>query len=161
MLAYVFWHRPQPGTDTVAYEDALCGLHASLAASPPPGFHGSASFGRAELPFFDGYEDWYLVEDWTALGTLNAEAIAAPHLVPHDAVAHRAAAGAGAVFLLTGGTPEFAAVRFAAYGDEPVTGDVTWRRQLVLGPAPQYVAHAAAAAEGGAFRRKVRLVEPR
>lgn len=164
MLAYVFWHRPRVDVDPAAYDAGLLGLHASLAATPPPGFRGSASFARAELPFFDGYEDWYLIDDWTALGVLNDHAVSSPHLAPHDAVAHRADAGAGAVFALTRGTPDFDAARTATYSEEPVPGDVTWRRQLVLGPAPQYIAHSAeGCAERGAsaLQRAVELVQQR
>lgn len=160
MLAYVFWHRPHE--DTAAYRSGLVALHASLRASPSPGFVASASFARAELPWFDGYEDWYLVEDWTALGVLKE---AAYRSAAHDPVADRAAVGAGAVFELQEGTPDLGAVRHATYSDEPAAGDVTWRRQLNLGPAPQYLAHHSAELGGegapGALQRRVQLVDER
>ena len=136
MLAYVFWHRP--AADANAYEAVLRAFHHSLRAAPPPGFHGSVTYARAKLPWFDGYEDWYLVDDWTALGVLND---AAPHVPGHDVAARRSTDGAGAVYRLTGGDPDLAAVGGATWSDAPVAGDVTWRRELVLGPAPQYCAH--------------------
>lgn len=147
MLAYVFWHRP--AGDPVAYEEGLVTLHASLAAVAPRGFRGSVSYARAAQPWFDGYEDWYLVDDWTALGVLNETA---PHVRGHDLVAEASADGTGAVYRLTEGTPDLWAVAGATWSDEPVRGDVTWRRQLVLGPAPQYCAHHR---EGGTVPRTV------
>lgn len=158
MLAYVFWHRPTPDVEVARYEDGLVALHASLAAARPAGFRGSASFGRAQQPWFDGYEDWYLIDDWVALGALND---AAPGHASHDVLAERSEAGTGAVYALVAGTPDLSAVRTAHWSDDPVDGTVTWRRQLVLGPAPQYAAHSATAGGervAGAFRRSVRLV---
>lgn len=136
MLAYVFWHRP--GDDAPGYEGALVTLHASLAEDPPPGFRGSVTYARASQPWFDGYEDWYLVDDWTALGVLND---AAPHRPGHDPAARASVDGTGAVYRLTEGVPDLGAVSGATWSDEEVDGDVTWRRQMVLGPAPQYCAH--------------------
>ena len=118
MLAYVFWHVAAAGTGREDYETRLAGFHAALRDDPSPGLGATATFGLRSVPWLGdrgGYEDWYLVEDWAALGTLNERAVAAPHLVPHDAVAGRADAGAGAVFLLTGGTPDFGAVAAATF----------------------------------------------
>jgi hypothetical protein len=150
-LAYVFWHRPGPEADVPAYEGALTGFHASLAAAPPPGFRGSVAFARAAQPWFDGYEDWYLVDDWTALGVLNAAAVDLRHATPHDAVADRAVAGAGAVFRCD--MPlDLRGVRAATWSSEPLVGDAVWRRQMVLGPAPQYCAHHATPVAGAIAR---------
>ncbi len=135
MLAYVFWHRPRH--DGLAYQEALLELHAALAEAPPPGFRGSGSFARAEMPWMDGYEDWYLVDDWTALGVLND---VAPRYAAHDPVADLSRDGAGGVFALQAGEPDLGGVEASTYGEDPVAGDVIWRRQLVLGPAPQYLA---------------------
>jgi len=153
MLAYVFWHRPADGVDAGTYEEALRGFHAELAAAAPTRFAGSQSFARASLPWFDGYEDWYLVADWTALGSLNAAAVAARSLPAHDAVATRAADGAGAVFALHAGALDLRDVRGATWSDVPAEGDALWRRQLVLGPAPQYCAHHRGG--GGAIERQI------
>lgn len=139
MLAYVFWHRPAEGADAAAYEAALLAFHASLAASAPAGFQGSVAFERARLPWMDAYEDWYLVEDWAALGVLNDAAVDARHRPPHDAVARGTAAGAGAVYALESGPAAPALARAVTWSGAPVAaGDAHWRRQLVLGPAPQY-----------------------
>ncbi len=148
MLAYVFWHRPGDD-DAAGYEAVLRAFHAALTAAPPPGFRGSVTYARAALPWFDGYEDWYLVDDWTALGVLND---AAPGVAGHDVAARRSAEGTAAVYRLTDGVPDLATVKGATWSDAPVTGHVCWRRQLVLGPAPQYCAHHRS---GGAVPRAV------
>lgn len=124
-----------------------CAFHRSLAASGPPGFHGSVAFARAALEWFDGYEDWYLVDDWAALGVLNDSAVRAPHGPVHDGVAHRSAHGAGAVYALRRGAADLGRARAATWSaTAPSTGEL-WQRQLVLGPAPEFCAlHAEPAA---------------
>ncbi len=155
MLAYVFWHSPAAAADADAYEAAAVAFHASLAAAPPPGFRASAAFARAPLPWLDGYEDWYLVEDWAALGVLNTTAVQAPHRTVHDDVAHRSVTGTGAVYALARGDLglDLGAVRSATWSDEPGNdGGALWQRQLVLGPAPEFCTMHADAA-GGAVPR--------
>ena len=158
MLAYVFWHRP--GGNAGPYEERLAAFHAALAAHPPEGFRGSAALRVQEAPWLPGdgpaYEDWYGVEDWTALGRLNEAAVSGPRGVPHDAIAARAAAGAGAVYGLISGPPELAATR-ASWLGKPAGADreafhaqlggpgrSLWMRQMVLGPSPEYVVRSGA-----------------
>lgn len=160
VLAYVFWHRPAAGADPAAYEAQLTAFHAALAAHPPIGFQGSAALRVQEAPWLPGdgtaYEDWYGVEDWAALGPLNAAAVRGALAQPHDAVAARAAAGAGAVYGLVGGPPVLDAVR-ASWLGKPAgldreafhaglagPGRSVWMRQMVLGPAPEYVVRSGA-----------------
>src|SRR3954469_9947625 len=76
MLAYLFWHEPQPEVDAEAYVGLLQGFHHALAAAPPPSFVRSWSVRLDVAPWDAGpagrpFEDWDLVEDWAALGTLN------------------------------------------------------------------------------------------
>jgi hypothetical protein len=146
MLAYVFWHRAQEGVDPVAYEESLRAFHASLDSA-------SASFRLERLPFGQttGYEDWYLVEDWSELGELNSRAIDARHRPQHDRAASGTATGWGGIYeLLRGdsGIPEGTEWFDKPLG-EPTDAFLTtrpeatiWRRQLVLGPAPEFCAAA-------------------
>ena len=158
MLAYVFWHRP--GESAGPYEQRLAAFHAALAAHPPEGFRGSAALRVQDAPWLPGdgpaYEDWYGVEDWTALGRLNEAAVSGARSEPHDDVAARAAAGAGAVYGLVSGPPELAATR-ASWLAKPAGADrgafhaqlggpgrSLWLRQMVLGPSPEYVVRSGA-----------------
>ena len=98
-----------------------------------------------------GYEDWYLVEDFTALGTLNAAAVSGAAKAPHDAAAAAARAGVGGVMGHVAGPPLPARPGWAAWLGKPagvgydafhaeleaaLDGEASaWRRQMVLGPS--------------------------
>ena len=161
MLAYLFWHRPVEGADIGAYEAAQEKLHRSLEARPPEGYRGSACYRAPQLPWLGadggpGYEDWYLVDDWTALGVLRQAAVAGGHRTAHDNAARRAGDVAGGLYRLDEGEARPAAARQAVWvtpGRHSPTTDPAalllgdgmdrehaglWRRELVLGPAPEY-----------------------
>jgi hypothetical protein len=157
MLAYLFWHRPRPDVDTARYEESLRRFHGSLDGV-------SASFRLARLPFAatDGYEDWYLVDDWQALGALNAAAVDSRHRTGHDSVADLAGDGWGGVYALVRGAAEPpGGARWLAkppgrsyeefLGALPTS--TVWQRQLVLGPAPEF-----SVATDGDPSERVRLV---
>lgn len=142
MLAYVFWHRPEAAADVFAYEDAQRAFHAAIEVP-------SVSFRIDRLPFGEkgGYEDWYLVDDWAALGELNAQAVDSGRRNQHDQAASHAAAGWGSVYELVRGAAEIPAG--VEWLDKPrgepsaefvasLPHDSVWRRQLVLGPAPEF-----------------------
>jgi len=142
LLAYLFWHRPRPGVDAAEYEEAQRSFHARLEVE-------SVCFRVESLPFDDGpgYEDWYLSEDWTALGELNATAVDSVHHPSHDEAAVLVSAGWGAVYAHVRGPGEIPAE--ASWRHKPpgqsldnVLADIAggipvWQRQLVLGPAPE------------------------
>ncbi|HEV2973378.1 MAG TPA: hypothetical protein VGX69_00090 [Solirubrobacteraceae bacterium] len=193
MLAYVFWHRPAAGVEHERYEHELERFHRSLAHRPPSGLRGSASFRAPDLPWLptsgeregssapsgssaddgapaSGYEDWYVVDDWAAVGVLEEVAVSRGHVTAHDAIASRAGAGSGAVYRLlegsarpTGGT--VAVWVTPAPGHERLALDALlgdgidrerdglWRRCLVLGPAPEYCLLAGEAPAGVAATR--------
>jgi hypothetical protein len=165
MLAYVFWHRPLESYTGADYEQAQIAFHRSLADTSPAGLLGSTCARAAELPWLHGeaggYEDWYFVESYTALGVLNGAAVGPDHRAPHDEVARRFGSGAGGLYGLVEGEPLDAdalgelsnAVWIARtpgtkrrtlqelLGDNVGVGlrhASLWRRQLVFGPAPEF-----------------------
>ncbi len=113
MLAYLLWHRPADGIERDAYERACERFHRSLRHAPPAGFRGSAVLRLAECPWLahaqDGaYEDWYLLDDFTALGVLNEAAVAHGYRTAHDDVARRFGKGAGGLYGLLEGHADLA-----------------------------------------------------
>ncbi|HEY7255216.1 MAG TPA: hypothetical protein VH476_00915 [Solirubrobacterales bacterium] len=142
MLAYLFWHRPRKGADIDEYEEALRGFHAELGSE-------SACFRLAGLPFDPGpgYEDWYPVDEWSSLGRLNEAAVDSKRRAAHDHAAANAGAGWGGVYSLVRGAAEIPAG--VEWFDKPrlvptetfladLPETTIWRRQLVLGPAPEF-----------------------
>jgi hypothetical protein len=157
MLAYLLWHRPADGVQREAYVRACQHFHSSLRHSPPAGLRSSAVFGVGELPWLagGGYEDWYFVEDFTALGVLNEAAVAHGHRGVHDEVARRFGGGAGGLYGLLEGQTDLCGAELAVWVARPpgsarqalgeLLGDgidprhaSLWRRALVFGPAPEY-----------------------
>lgn len=158
MIAYLLWHRCRQEADPQAYERAAQRFHRSLRRSPPVGLLRSALLRASEAPGLPGegwYEDWYLLEDFCALGVLNEAAVAAGHRSAHDEVARRYESGAGAVYKLIEGTCDSVAHPISIWVSRPPgavapgIGDMLgdgmdreraslWRRQMVLGPAPEY-----------------------
>ncbi|HLB22416.1 MAG TPA: hypothetical protein VK605_09895, partial [Solirubrobacteraceae bacterium] len=114
MLAYLSWHRPAAGVDRATYEQALQRFHRSLARRPPSGFRGSTALRLGELSWLvgaegeqqgvAGYEDWYLVDDWAALGVLEEAAVARGHETAHRTIAARAGAATSSVYRLVEGS---------------------------------------------------------
>lgn len=182
MLAYLLWHRPADGIEQEAYERAGEGFHRSLHHAPPAGFRGSAIFRVEGLEWLNGdarrgldrgagkgpgggipndldgvagYEDWYLLDDFAALGVLNEVAVAHRHRTAHDEIARRFGAGAGGLYGLMEGRAELAGAPLGIWISRPpgaakpalaeMLGDgidpehsSLWRRSLVFGPAPEY-----------------------
>jgi hypothetical protein len=155
VLAYVFWHRPREDVEQAAYEAGGVAFHRSLARTRPAGLRASASFRVAELPWLEGgYEDWYLVDDFAALGVLNEAAVGRGHRSAHDHAAHLTGAGSAGLYgfveggaslglpLATwvtkpSGSSSAALGELLGDGMDPMNASL-WRRQLVLGPAPEF-----------------------
>src|SRR5262245_65282880 len=168
LLAYVFWHWKQAEITASNYENRQRAFHAALAAVPSSGFLGSFSVSLAHAPWAAGggeaYEDWYLVQDFGALGFLNEAAVSASRAAPHAAAAAVVAGGAGGVYGLRHGTalrqPQYAHWFHKPEGTPyselfaqlaPVVDQVhgaLWMRQMVLGPAREFCLHAAAPVSG-------------
>ena len=100
------------------------------------------------------YEDWYLVENFAALESLNEGAVSGKNRSPHDNIAQRASGGSGALYRLRAGEPHIAKVRMALWFSKPRglpysefydgvrpeplgSGGGLWERQMVLGPSPE------------------------
>jgi hypothetical protein len=159
-LAYVFWH--WSASPALSDRERLGTFHRALAADPPAGFVRSSSFaieGAPWLPSGAGFEDWYLIEDFIALGALNDAAVSGSRRTPHDTVAALAAGGAGGLYRLKAGEPGDVAeaqwfgkpsgTTYDALFDRlrPLSarGAALWQRQMVLGPAPEFCLRSAAA----------------
>ena len=161
MLAYVFWHWPRPGTEPGAYEAAQREFHAELGRAGSDGFLRSYSYrvqGSTWLPASRSYEDWYLLEGSYALDPLNEIAVS-PRVRPAHDVAAGSATGAGGLYRLQSGVPEphdgpvlwLAKPRgetYAAFYARFPGDAVLWRRQMVLGPAPEFCLESGRAPEG-------------
>jgi hypothetical protein len=157
MLALIAWHRPAPDVARDAYESALERFHRSLAHRRPVGFRASASVRVEQVPWLDGavYEDWYVIEDWAALGVLEEAAVSRGHIAAHDGAAALTSMETAAVYRLLEGSADPARAATAVWvsasrgherpalaqllgdGIDPEC-DGLWRRCLVLGPAPEY-----------------------
>lgn len=159
MLAYVFWHWPLPTIATHDYSNRLAAFHQSLRNNAFPGFLSSHIFQLARVPWSSSeqplYEDWYLVEDFTALGTLNEMAVAAINKSPHDQAASYAADGKAGVYRLCEGNADPVQAHVACWFGKPAgmsyqtffsvirplleaQGGALWQRQMTLGPTPEF-----------------------
>jgi hypothetical protein len=162
MLAYVFWHRPASGVVPGAYEQSLRRFHRSLAHRPPAGFRSSVTLQAPVLPWLPvpagedaaGYEDWYLLDSWDAVGVLESAAVSHGHATAHEQVARHVGAGTASIYRLQEGRAMPAQAHAIAWVEraagsahgsisdlleDGMDGDSSslWRRCLVLGPAPE------------------------
>jgi len=156
MIAYLFWHRPYPFVDSAEYEGALMQFHQRLAEQGCPGFHGSAAFRIPSVPWLggpSGYEDWCFLDGSRALDPLNGAAAIGRMEASHHAVAAEMEEGHGGLYSLAWGDsnpPDGSALvwltRPRGIQWRPVLealcrqipGAACWRRQMVLGPAPEF-----------------------
>jgi hypothetical protein len=186
VLAYLSWHRPAPDVEKEAYEQALERFHRSLAHRPPSGFRGSASFRAPTLPWLkttgpgvcedsprehpEGYEDWYLLDGWSAVGVLEEAVISRGHITAHDSIAKLTGPATSAVYRLGEGHASLTDTRVAVWvardrgyksptiadllgdGMDRASGGL-WRRCVGLGPAPEYCLLAGAVPAGVAPSR--------
>jgi hypothetical protein len=151
------------------YEGWLARFHGRLAAVPIAGFGRSYTLRVPELEWLagGGYEDWYLVADFAALGELNRAAVDAARLDSHDALARTVSArhGAGGVYGLAFGAASVGVGTASGgwagwFGKRDGVGypqlraelhelveagaiSAVWQRQMVLGPGPEFRVEAA------------------
>ena len=147
------------------YEQRLAAFHAALRAAPSPGLGDTAVLGLGAVPWLGGargYEDWYLVDGFPALGALNEAAVARP--AARAARRRRGVGGAPAwraswatwrasrcrrVPAGRRGSPSRRGCPTARRTRELAgalagTGAAGWQRQMTLGPATEYCVLAAA-----------------
>ena len=162
MLAYVFWHWPQPQIDHDAYVDHLTAFHRTLAANKPDGFRESVVFRIRNANWLntdgEAYEEWYLLDDSAAMDRLNDAAVSGVCEEPHNRVAREAEDGTGGLYRLRAGAEDLAQARFAVWlskpsgvsykefyaGLESITsqpGVALWGRQMTLGPTTEFCIH--------------------
>ena len=162
MLAYVFWHWPQPQIDHASYVDHLVDFHRTLAANKPDGFRESVVFRIRNANWLntdgDAYEEWYLLDDSAAMDRLNDAAVSGVCEEPHNRVAREAADGTGGLYRLRAGAEDLAQARYAVWlskpggvsykdfyaGLESITsqpGVALWGRQMTLGPTTEFCIH--------------------
>ena len=127
-------------------------MAVSGAPGPVSGGTGPVSGGANAVR---GYEDWYLVDGWSAVGVLEEAAVARGHQSSHAAVAAMTSVSKGAIYRLIEGLPRLERAPLAVWvkrspGHAPVTIEDLladgmerdaaglWRRCLGLGPAPEY-----------------------
>ncbi|MGH9103295.1 MAG: hypothetical protein ACRDYD_10015 [Acidimicrobiales bacterium] len=159
MLAYLFFHWPRPSVAPARYEVVLAEFHEALAAHGSPGLVGSWAHETPELPWGPAgtphYADRYHVVDHAALGALNVSGVDGACRQAHDAVAKLSAGGAGALYAIRSGEPDGTAgwetwlskpdgmpyeafYELADAATLSAPGSALWRRQMVLGPSPEF-----------------------
>lgn len=156
MLAYVFWHRPAPRVETHAYETKMRRFQQALLQHPSPGLIGAGSWRLEAAPWLGdkaGYEDWCLLQGSWAMDPLNAYAVTGDTKMAHDPLAVDMEIGAGGLYAHVSGAPCTAARSTAYFLSRPRGVDwraalepirtaspnaTIWRRQMVLGPAPEF-----------------------
>lgn len=162
MLAYVFWHWPQPTIDTELYQSNLIQFHKTLGDNKPDGFQHSVVFAIQNAFWLntDGiaYEEWYLLDDSAAMDRINYAAVNGPCEEPHNRVARNAADGVGGLYRLRLGQEHHVEARIATWFSKPagvsypefdnqmraVVADnhsALWARTMTLGPTTEFCLH--------------------
>jgi hypothetical protein len=171
VLAYVFWHWPAATVEHERYVERLVAFHRAVRAAPPPGFRGSRVLAIEGAPWAGSshaFEDWYLVDDFAALGGLNEAATTVALQGPHEAIARLAGGGAGGVYRMLSfgrGVPDVArwcskpaGESYAAFiGRLPAAE--AWQRQMVLGPAPEFCILGSASVGVDGITVRVRVID--
>jgi len=165
MLAYVFWHWRQPTIEQQEYETDLLAFHRTLQTNKPDGFIRSAVFSINAAPWLAtdrlAYEEWYLLDDSSAMDRINHAAVNGPCEEPHNRVARHAAGGTGGLYRLRAGQEIHATAKFATWFQKPAgmsykefdvqmspvvkdNGAALWARTMTLGPTTEFCLHSSA-----------------
>jgi len=157
MLAYVLWHHARAGISTrIVYEASLLAFHERLRQAGIKGFIASSTSVVSKLPWIattDCREDWYIVDDWCALGAMLEASVSDLPKAAHDLVTHSSVIDGASIYRLRAGEccidapvaewfskPEGMAQWVMEELIEPSLqpGCGLWQRQLALGPAPEF-----------------------
>lgn len=162
LLAYVFWHWPQPEITLDAYTQSLAEFHQTLSTNKPAGFFKSIVFNIENATWLQtngtAFEDWYLQADSASLDKLNDGAVSGACAEPHNNIARHAAGGIAGLYRLRAGEMNLMDAKFAywfskpagvSYPDlyyslEPITsraGAGLWGRFMTLGPTTEFCLH--------------------
>ncbi|HKU75466.1 MAG TPA: hypothetical protein VJR02_16255 [Pyrinomonadaceae bacterium] len=162
MLAYVFWHWPQPSIERGTYEDHLRQFQETLSVNKSSGFQQSVVFRIRGASWLntsdDAYEEWYLLDDSAAMDPLNQAAVSGACEEPHNRVAREAADGTGGLYRLREGIETLDLAKFAIWLSKPAgvsyktfyadlqsltsqPGVALWGRQMTLGPTTEFCIH--------------------
>jgi hypothetical protein len=160
-LAYIFWHSRKTEVKEQDYESALDAFHKVLREHPSPGLVRSRVFKMGSTPWLSSmnsiYEDWYILQDSSAIDPLNEAAVTFARQSSHDAVATLADSGTAGLYKLRAGNPDGIVPSIALWFPKPegesypaffkrVEGlmpasSVLWGRQMTLGPTPEFCLH--------------------
>ena len=162
MLAYVFWHWPQPQIARNEYLDHLSAFHRTLAVNKPSGFQHSVVFSIRRANWLnttgEAFEEWYLLDDSAAMDILNDAAVSGVCEEPHNKVARAAADGTGGLYRFRTGDQQLAQSKYATWLSKPngvsykdfydalqprtsQPGTALWGRQMTLGPTTEFCVH--------------------
>jgi hypothetical protein len=164
MLSYVFWHWHRPQIEANTYQEYLINFHRTLCANKSTGFHYSSVLLLEQASWLgrvgETYEDWHVVEKSAALDALNERAVTGACRAPHDQVARETQGSAAGLYQLVFGDAHLPFVHVAYRFDKPAgmsyvaldgllqslvedaKGNL-WRRQMNLGPGPEFCLHCA------------------
>lgn len=152
MLAWVFWHARFEHVREAEYVDALDSFHKRLRAAAPPGLVGLRTLRHHAVPWLKAatevHEDWHFLADSAALDRLDEAAVAAAASEAHERIARLAAAACAGLYRLQFGQPgSRPRLRWLekprgmppdAFVASLPEATAVWRRQMVLGPTPEY-----------------------
>ena len=166
MLAYLFWHWPRDGH---TYEADLIAFHRALRQHAPVGLIDTASYWVESLPWLavqSVYEDWYLVDSFAGLETLNRAAVSPPLETAHHHVARATADGTGGLYAVRQGAPDLdvetaswlrkpGGVSYEQFFSTLPAGSCLRQRQLSLGPGREFCARAQLPDATAALRKRL------
>lgn len=159
MIAYVFWHQKLEHVRADEYEQALVDFQEMLLKADIPGYLGAvvSKIEGAHWMSYDksGYEDWYFLSGSEVLDKLNHMAVSGDRKDPHSSASRLAVNMHAGVYHLWKSETHYSDAEWSVWFEKPPTmlyeqmyeemcrflpncdGDL-WRRQMVLGPTPEY-----------------------